>query len=163
MYGRGQLCKLNDSSINNEIHERQRRQDAPVRRRRLLVPPTRVWRDGSGAGAAPRQNLEGLCWWHLFRGSLQWKAFPDRFSWDALHLPELSQEAGSGEQAWMSTAPGPTLPERGRCRGAHNPNPLFPSLPSVKERCSPTSLAFPTQLWSCFSVPGCRVPERAVS
>lgn len=27
MYGRGQLCKLNDSSINNEIHERQRRQE----------------------------------------------------------------------------------------------------------------------------------------
>lgn len=52
MYGRGQLCKLNDSSINNEIHERQRRQDAPVRRRRLLVPHQGVEGQERGTGSS---------------------------------------------------------------------------------------------------------------
>lgn len=90
MYGRGQLCKLNDSSINNEIHERQRRQDAPVRRRRLLVPHQGVEGQEQDRGSSLTE-LGGALLVASLRGeaSSGTLAFLDRFSWDGLHLPEL--------------------------------------------------------------------------
>lgn len=116
MYGRGQLCKLNDSSINNEIHERQRRQDAPVRRRRLLVPTT-PWRDGRGAGAAPRQPWRGSAGGvSPGEGSSGSWAFLGSFPW----MLSLSQSSGAGEPL-----SGPTL-RTGRSRS----QPTLPLLPS---------------------------------
>ena len=87
MYGRGQLCKLNDSSINNEIHERQRRKDPPLRRRKLVVPC---------ASSCAYQGVWGMQCWRMVRGAegsfgVSFQPKPFRGSADGIFLVESLQ------------------------------------------------------------------------
>lgn len=139
MYGRGQLCKLNDSSINNEIHERQRRQDAPVRRRRLLVPHQGVEGTGARQGQLPDRTWRGSAGGISSGGSLQWNS-------------------GIPGQIFLGWSPSPRALLGSRKQraglGGHNPTPLFPSLPSGKPRREAAPPAEPpVWLFPCSSCP----------
>lgn len=146
MYGRGQLCKLNDSSINNELHERQRRQTG-CSCEEEKVPGSPPGRGGMGAGQG---QLPGRSWrgsagdipaGEGSSGSLAFlEGFPGMVSSPRALL-------GSGEWAWVSPS---------RCR--RGPNPTHASLPCPRERHLQSHQFGLSHSLLSFSV--CRVPEQ---
>lgn len=107
MYGRGQLCKLNDSSINNEIHERWRRREVESRWFPCILVCCCVGGMrccGTVARAASPKALRGSTGGISVVEGLQWQfCFLKQ-----VHLrPSPSRRAllGSSEWTWAAEAP----------------------------------------------------------
>lgn len=133
MYGRGQLCKLNDSSINDELRERQRRKDPPLFRRKLMVPCTGsqcrgVWgRQGWRTGGGHRTAL-GFTFTHGFAGALlrtsaRWRVSGGSFA--SLHQGHLRRSPSLRALLESSKWPSQAL----NCNhGGYLPQPPLPLL-----------------------------------